>query len=224
MGIKMEEKKALIIAGGTVSYSFLKEIVKEHNFSVIICADAGLEAAEKLKLDIDYIVGDFDSVSECVLDKYRIKKEKRPIIRRFNPEKDDTDTQIALELALEEDADCIILAGATGSRFDHCLGNLHILMLPLKAGKKAYIVDENNCIYLINKGITLSKNKVFGKYVSLIPFTEEVTQVTLKGFHYPLKDYTLTLGNSLGISNEIEEEKAQVSFERGILVVIESRD
>lgn len=218
----MEEKRALIIAGGTVSKRLLQKIVQRYSFNLVICADAGLEAAEAHGLKVDYIVGDFDSVPENILDKY--KNKSGPIIQKFNPEKDFTDTQIAMELALKENADSILLIGATGTRFDHCLGNVHILMLALNARKRAYVLDENNCIYLINKGITIEKKKVYGKYVSLIPFTEEVKKVTLKGFHYPLENHTLLLGNSLGISNEIEEEVAEISFEKGILVVIESMD
>ena len=77
---------------------------------------------------------------------------------------------------------------------------------------------------LLREGCSLEKKHTFGKYVSLIPFTEEVTSVVLKGFRYPLYGYTLTRDNTLGLSNEIEDERAEIAFEKGILIMVLSRD
>ena len=44
------------------------------------------------------------------------------------------------------------------------------------------------------------------------------------GFKYPLADYCLKGFCSIGVSNEITEEQAEITFENGILIVIESRD
>ena len=46
----------------------------------------------------------------------------------------------------------------------------------------------------------------------------------LAGFKYPLADYCLKGFCSIGVSNEITEEQAEITFENGILIVIESRD
>lgn len=220
---KKKEKSALIIAGGVISDSFAAELISKYTFQLVICADKGLEAARRIGLKVDYAVGDFDSVSASVLEQY-MDKTSNTIVRKFQPEKDYTDSQIALEIALKEDIDKIIILGATGSRFDHCLANVHLLKMALEAGKEAYILDENNCILLINKDIVLEKASAFGDYISLIPLTEQVSNITLKGFRYGLKDYTMSIGNSIGISNEIKEDKAYISFETGILVVVQSRD
>jgi thiamine pyrophosphokinase len=34
----------------------------------------------------------------------------------------------------------------------------------------------------------------------------------------------LTIGESIGISNEIQEEEASITFEKGILIVVEAKD
>ena len=60
--------------------------------------------------------------------------------------------------------------------------------------------------------------------MSLIPLTSTVEGLTLTGFKYPLNDYTLPIGTSLGISNEIIEDIAHIEMEKGILIVIESKD
>ena len=48
--------------------------------------------------------------------------------------------------------------------------------------------------------------------------------LTLKGFKYPLDRYCLRNLEGLGVSNEISDEMAEVTWEDGILVMIQSRD
>ena len=114
--------------------------------------------------------------------------------------------------------------GALGRRMDHALANIHILKDALEANIPCQMIDEHNRIYLINKEMALEKDKVYGKYVSLIPLTSTVEGLTLAGFKYPLHDYTLPIGTSLGISNEIVTDTAHIEMKNGILIVIESRD
>ena len=107
---------------------------------------------------------------------------------------------------------------------DHALANIHILKDALEANIPCQIIDGYNRIYLINAEKTLEKDKVYGKYISLIPLTSTVEGLTLKGFKYPLNRYNLPIGTSLGISNEIIEDIAHIEMEKGILIVIESKD
>ena len=216
-----QENKILIITGGHIDDIFLKTRVEEEQYSMIIAADNGLTAADRLNIVLDYIVGDFDSVDKRVLSRYR---EKSIPIETFPTEKDKTDTQIALELALRQHPTQIDILGATGSRFDHVLANIQLLMLPMQQGITACIMDVNNKIYLKRECFTIKKNMQYGNYVSLLPFTEKVFGLTLKGFKYPLNNVILTSGVSLGISNEIKEEEALVEISEGILLVIEAKD
>jgi thiamine pyrophosphokinase len=152
------------------------------------------------------------------------QEESKVKIITLCPEKDATDTEVAIDLAVEEGCKSIYILGATGGRFDHTLANLHMVYKLLCQGIQAYLIDKNNKIYLIKQSITLLANQVKATYVSLLPFTEEVTDLTLLGFKYPLTNYHLTQGTSIGISNEIIEAKAQILFDKGVLVVVESRD
>ena len=114
--------------------------------------------------------------------------------------------------------------GATGSRMDHMLANLGLLYLCLQAGIPAELVNATNRIRLIRDTVTLRKDTQFGTYVSLLPYTERVTGITLTGFQYPLQDAELSLGLSRGVSNEIAAETATIQIRSGALLVIESRD
>lgn len=188
----------------------------------IIAGDRGLEALYQLKIVPNHIVGDFDSVSPEILEFY--KNQSQIIFHTYHPEKDNTDTDIALKLAISLKSSEITIMGALGRRMDHAIANIHILKDALETNIPCQILDEHNRIYLINKEITLEKNRVYGKYISLIPLTSEVKDLTLTGFKYPLDNYDLPIGTSLGVSNEIVENIAQIKMKKGILIVIESKD
>lgn len=189
--------------------------------NIIVC-DRGLEALYQLKIIPNHVVGDFDSVSPNVLTFYQNKPQV--VFHTYNAEKDNTDTDIALKLAIKLKSSKITILGALGKRMDHAIANIHILKDALESEILCQILDEHNRIYLINKEMTLEKEKIYGKYVSLIPLTSTVEGLTLTGFKYPLNNYDLPVGTSLGISNEIIEDRAHIKMEKGILIVIESRD
>lgn len=188
----------------------------------VIAGDRGLEALYQLKIIPNHVVGDFDSVSPEILEFY--KKQPKIIFHTYNAEKDNTDTDIALKLAIQMKSSEITILGALGKRMDHAIANIHILKDALGANIPCQILDEHNRIYLVNTEKTLEKDKVYGKYISLIPLTSTVEGLTLKGFKYPLNRYNLPIGISLGISNEIIEDIAHIEMEKGILIVIESKD
>ena len=118
----------------------------------------------------------------------------------------------------------IDIIGAIGSRIDHTLANINLLLLPLDKGIEANILDANNKIYLKDKGFTIDKASQYGKYISLIAFFGHVEDLLLKGFKYSLDGIRLNFDSSLGISNEIVDERATVQFSRGILLVVEALD
>ncbi|SFR95652.1 thiamine diphosphokinase [Anaeromicropila populeti] len=212
----------LILTGGRIDELFLREYLDTHDRQTIICVDGGLEPAYRVGIIPEFVVGDFDTVSKDVLTYY--KKISGVEIYEYNPEKDATDTEIALELAISKGAVHITIMGATGTRFDHMLGSMANLKKVLLAGIQAEILDEYNKIYLINQPVTIHKMRQYGKYVSLLPFTEKVTGITLTGMKYPLTNHTLSAGDSLGISNEIISEQAEILLDSGILIVVEAKD
>ena len=212
-------KAACIITGGTVSERFLADYVDKHREEILIVVDGALTVTHHLGIQPDYIVGDFDTVDNSLLEHY-----EKDIILRHPPEKDQTDTELAIETALSAGCRELKLFGATGSRLDHSLGNIFLLQSLLERGIKAEIINENNRLYLKNKSFSLKRNEVWGDYVSLLPLTETVEEVTLTGFKYPVKKLTFYRERTLGISNEITEEEANVEFGKGIFIVVESND
>ena len=212
--------KTLIITGGKINKNFAKKYLKSNKYDIIIAVDKGLETIDYLKLQPQYVLGDFDSVNTKILEKY--KKQNIKIIK-LNPEKDLTDTHSAIDLALKLKSTEITILGAIGTRLDHTMANIHILKQALDKNIKAKIVNEKNEIELINKEIIIKKDDNY-KYVSIIPLTTNVTGITIEGMKYIINDYTLSIGDSLGVSNEQIDIEAKISIKTGILVVIKSKD
>ncbi|MDO4169796.1 MAG: thiamine diphosphokinase [Lachnospiraceae bacterium] len=211
----------LIITGGGIDIPFTDSYIKEHKFDKTIAADKGVQYAIRLGIVPDLILGDFDSLDQEMQIKMR---EWNVPIQTFPPEKDYTDTHLAMEEAIAMGADEMTLIGATGTRLDHTWANIGLLEIAMKHGIQAWIVDKHNRISMWNNNLELRKSEIFGEFISLIPYTEKVTGITLTGFYYPLCDAELTLGISLGISNELVDEIGTIEMKTGELIVIESRD
>lgn len=224
--MKIKKKRVLILSGGNVSINFVKDYLQKEKFEYVIAADRGLLIADKLELKTHCILGDFDSVPKDLISRYKQEKDHTSsfVINEFSSEKDYTDTQIAIEKAIEQEPEEIVILGAMGTRLDHTLSNVQNLLIPLKKNIKCSLINEHNKLYVINKPIKLYKKSVFASYISLLPLTLLVEKVTLLGFKYPLEEYDMNLGNSVGISNEIIEDEALINFESGVLIVVESMD
>lgn len=213
-----------IITGGDVDLRFVREYINNNEISNFIAVDGGLDATDKLGIIPDYIVGDFDTVDAALLDKYTDNSDIN--IVRLVPEKDYTDTHTAICRAVEKKPDEIVIFGGVGSRIDHSIANILLLQIPMKQGIPAYIVNKNNKIYAVDSSCTIHKKTLFGPYISILPFGEAATGITLEGFKYPLNDYTMCVDKdiSIGISNEIIEDVAKIKIKSGKVLVIEARD
>ena len=216
--------QALIVSGGHLEDCFAASYMEKNQFDLTIAVDLGMEFFQKKSKVPDYIVGDFDSVNPITLQKFKEMREKGPKILQFQPEKDETDTELAIRTAIRLGAETIHILGATGSRMDHVLGNIHLLGMGMRQGVEIIMIDSNNRIRMIQKGMVIKRQEQYGRYVSLIPFTPQVTGITLTGFRYPLDHAVLECYHSLGVSNEIAAEQAEISFQDGVLLVIESKD
>lgn len=135
-------KRCLILTGGKLSLAFAGSFLKEHKFEKVVAVDGGLEAAKELDIIPDVIVGDFDTVHPEILAYYR--KMEHIVWEVHQPEKDDTDTELAIKQALAMNCSHITLLGATGGRLDHMIGNIHLLFPCLQKGTYAEIVDSQN--------------------------------------------------------------------------------
>lgn len=238
----------IIVSGGDIQSDFAlyflkKNIEKAGRENIrLIAADRGLEFFLDYLILPDVVIGDFDSLSEDGKNFLEMQSEDIPYggilewklqkgegkvveVVRLRPEKDDSDTQSAMNYAIQNGAKEIVILGVTGNRVDHLMANFGLLILAQKQDTEVALADRYNYMKLIPSGTILKKAEQFGKYVSFFPLGGDVTGLTLEGFKYPLDKYHLTTADSgLTVSNEISEEYAKVTYESGTLLMIMSRD
>lgn len=215
-------KRAVIVSGGTIQEEFVSTKLKEYEYDVLIGVDRGVEFLYRNHIKPNYIVGDFDSLSEEIVQFYQ--EDTDVCIRKFNPEKDFSDTEIAVHQAIELECEEMILLGATGNRIDHVLANIQVLAIPHKKGIHAEMIDENNRIYLIEHEAILEKSKMYGKYFSVFPLDRCIEKFSIIGAKYPLYNHRLCPYDSLCVSNQAKEEQVKITFSEGIVILIEAKE
>lgn len=209
--------KALIIAHGIGDVNYLKELVP--TFDIIICADGGAEYAYKCGILPHYLIGDFDSINNDVLEYFTLKNVK---IERYPKNKDFTDTELCVYKALEEKCNEIIIFAGIGSRIDHSLGNIGLLHIIKSFGAKGCIISENQIIYICNDTLILKGKK--GDLVSIIPFGGDAKGITTEGLQYPLKDDTIKFGYPTGVSNVMTDDICKIKITSGEILVIKQNE
>ena len=165
-------KTCLLITGGRLDITFAKDYCRKHAFDKLIAVDSGLKAVKELGLVPDMVVGDFDSADPVILEEF--KKIPYIIWDVHDPEKNETDTELALRKAAASGCTRVVILGATGGRFDHMLANVFLLYACLQRGMDACIVDRQNKIYLIEEEHHFSKKEQWGKYISFLPDRKSV--------------------------------------------------
>lgn len=214
-------KKILLVLGGMLESAFLKECYESLQPQLVVAADGALTTILAAGIPCDCGLGDFDTVSKEVLMQFEENFSTR--LLRFPPEKDETDAELAVQFAVEQKPDRIWIVGATGGRIDHMLGNLELLKLPLQKKIECEIIDPQNRIRLIDGPVELEKLSDW-KYISFLSYTDRTEGITLRGFAYTVENFMLEKGSTRCISNEICDKKAEVSFTKGMLYCIRSRD
>ncbi len=205
--------RVIIIANGNaISETWFQSVYRPGDY--LICADGGYRNFKNSKIQPNEVLGDFDSFSRDEVNCDRVKV--------FPAKKDKTDTEIAIDRAIELKAEEIILLGCIGTRMDHTLANIFLLKTIEKQGIKACIMDEHNRIYYVDKSIEIRGN--CGDVLSLIPLSDCCEGVKTTGLYYALHGETLYRSSSRGVSNELSADRASVFVEKGEMLVILSRD
>ena len=210
--------RAFVFTGGTIHPEFITE--HPTGDDIVVAADSGYENARRTGTEVTYLVGDFDSFPGGDPEGTVPKSVE---ILRVKAEKDVTDTQLAVGLALDKGADEVVIVGGLSGRLDHTLSNLAILENLAESRIHAVITDGQSRARFIRSTSYLIARSQY-RYLSLIAVDECVKGVSLEGCKYPLKNAKLSRGFQYAVSNELTGNCALVSVKKGGLYIIESRD
>lgn len=216
------KENILIVGGGSCQPDVLRQAMEslgnpEH--VRVFTADRGTLFAAEAGLVPDLAVGDFDSVSDG---ERQLIFSRYPAVK-LNPEKDDTDLEHVLRLAVREEPEKILICGGTGTRLDHTFANIHLLKMAFDAGIDAKLLDRHNRIRIIRDQCVLKKADLFGKYVSLFPLYGSVSRLTLRGFRYDTRDLEVSADVSRCVSNEAAAEECSITCS-GYMILMETCD
>lgn len=207
--------RAWIFTGGVVYPDLIDERPEEGD--LIVTADAGWQTAAAMGLTPDVAVGDFDTAP--------LPRELAETVecRKFPPEKNATDTQLAVEAALDRGAREIVIIGGLEGRLDHTLSTVAILEdLRRKKVPAVIISGKNRVRFVKDDGVILTRSGY--SYFSVIAVSERVKGVSMEGCKYPLKKGKIERTRQWAVSNEIVGNCALIEIGKGSVLVIESRD
>lgn len=203
--------KAVIIAGGAIKdFALLKKYIKTDDF--IICADSGYDHACRMNITPDIVVGDMDSIKS----KIRIDH-----VKVYPAKKEFTDTEIAVNVAIEHGCDEILILGAIGTRMDHSFSNILLIKRLYESGINAMIADEHNEILVTGESIGVTGEA--GDLISIIPISD-CEGVSTWNLEFPLNNEPLYLGSSRGVSNVMLGTTAKIEIKSGFALIMRCKD
>lgn len=190
--------RVLIVAASPEPISALPRDV-----DYIIGVDGGYPLLLEHGMEPDLIVGDFDSFTGDV-----------PVDAvRYPTEKDVTDLEIALEAASGYGATEMLVYGALGGRLDMTLGNIGLL----EAYPEMRLFTSGQTVRLVGVG-RYDIPRQDDHYLSLVAWKQAT--VSIRGVKYPLDRHDIVSHEALTISNEWNDEVAELIVHEGNVLVL----
>lgn len=208
--------KAVVFANGVLNEAQAAKAAAAQA-DLIIAVDGGANHCNCLGIFPHILLGDLDSVAAGVLKKYRQKDVE---ICQYPADKDKTDLELALDLAIEKEAIQIEVFAALGGRWDMSLANLLLLAAPQYAGIEILVVGDETTIGICRSGEEKTFPYPEGTTLSLLPLNGNAIGVTATGFKYPLENATLNFTSSRGVSNVVTSQGGRISVQSGVLLWI----
>ncbi|MGE0880201.1 MAG: thiamine diphosphokinase [Acidimicrobiia bacterium] len=206
--------RVLVVGGGPPP---LPSALPQERFDLVIAVDSGFDHARAMGLSVDVLVGDLDSVSVTGL---RAAERAGVTIERHPAEKDWTDLELGLHRALSAGASSIVYLAGRGGRLDHELVGLLHLASPEYATVAVTALVASTRVDVARAGSTLAlTGAAVGSLVSVLPVGGDAV-VSLSGLRYPLERRRMSPTGTLGVSNEVAEQGAEVTVHEGVVLVV----
>jgi thiamine pyrophosphokinase len=187
---------------------------------LVIAADGGAASLNRLGRTPDVLVGDLDSIDPTLVARLAVAGTT---VERHPVDKEASDTELAVEMAIGTGARSVVVLGAMGgSRLDHELANMLLLADPALAGHDVRAVRGTTLVRAVHAGERLELDGSPGELVTLLPVGGDALGVTTEGLRWPLDRATLRMGRSRGLSNEVVASPTSVRITDGTLLVVEA--
>jgi thiamine pyrophosphokinase len=208
--------RAIVVANGAVEENESYACTVQAD-DLVIAADGGALIALQLGLEPQVVIGDMDSLPPEA--RAQLAEGECTFVSH-SPRKDETDTELAIQYALQAGAQEIVLLGAIGGRLDHSLANILLLAMPQLERVPATIVAGSTQVWLLRTGCQLEFGGTPGDIVTLLPLGQDAAGVNTEGLEWGLHDDCLSFGPARGVSNVMAADRVRVSLQAGLLVVM----
>lgn len=208
--------KCLIVSGGvSPRKADLLKYIKDADMTIAV--DGAADVFDKYALSPHTIIGDIDTANPASVS--RLESGGSSIIK-LQKAKNETDTEAAMNHALQAGADDIVVLGATGRRMDHTLANIALLVRARRAGVRCRMIDNYNEMWAATGEHSFTGR--VGQTVSIHPLTADLI-VNAKNLEYPLDNLALRTDSSRGISNIIKKNPVHLSILGGDALIVKIR-
>jgi thiamine pyrophosphokinase len=209
--------KMVVVASGDLDP---RDAAVLYGADLVIAADGGATALDRLGHTPDRLVGDLDSTDPGLVDRLGAAGTQ---VERHPTDKDASDAELAVTAAVEAGADETVLLGAMGGgRLDHAVANLLLLADTALAGRDVRLVHGPTTVRVLRGGERVDLVGGAGDIVSLLPIGGDAGGVRTEGLRWTLDGEPLAMGRSRGLSNEVVTAPASVTLEAGTLLVVET--
>jgi thiamine pyrophosphokinase len=206
---------ALVLAGGDPVDAVLGADLPA--IGLVVAADSGLHLAAPLGLTVDRIVGDLDSADPAAVD---VAVAAGASVERHPAEKDATDLELAIDVAVRAGATHVVVLGGGGGRVDHFLANMLLLAAPAWESVEIEVLFGPR-VAVVRGGRPRTISGAPGSLVTLLPAGGWARGIVTEGLQYPLTHEDLVPGTTRGVSNVLLDTSARVALDTGTLLVVQ---
>lgn len=223
------------LGGKCFNSDLISGLIPDKYFAV--AADSGIIHFELLGIKPDLLVGDMDSIPPDLLAKYQ--NMGLPIIK-FNPVKNMTDSEIAVEKALQAGCDAFVFIGAFGDRLDHMFANQMMAVSLAEKGIPVVLTDGITFFYTVTSNNSpfkypLSKISLEIDVISVVMAKGDSANISIQGLEYGLQNEKIEFGTTRAVSNKkktprnnlaafITNEEAVIAIDTGVAFFIHTKN
>ena len=191
-----------------------KKMQGEEAFDYVMAVDGGYAHLQKIDVQPNIVIGDFDSLGE----------EPRGVRTcKFPSDKDDSDLQLAIRRLQIQEAERVFIFGALGGRLDHLLANLRVCARQVKGSQEFVLVGANETAYILTGGNCWEREVDEidpGKTISVMQIDGPVQGLFVRGLKWEGDDLNITENPSLCLSNLTTDEPILIGLDSGKVAVI----
>lgn len=203
----------LLVGGAPTEHKGLDFVLENCSFDTIIAVDAGYAALVERGIAPHPVFGDFDSLGFIPQEV-----EGGACVHPFDPHKDFTDMDLALNFAIGEGFTHIIMCDGLHARLDHSLANLQLMAAAARKGQRVWGITEEEVVVALDAKGELDHLEIAAGsqgICSVLAHSDSVSGAYETGLAYGLEDAQLTNCFPLGISNELTGAPARISLDAG---------